>query len=260
MIKSLRVWGFYTTSAYQQAFASRLAALLLLGGKILRIVVFTIFLLFLLSGIRDLAGFDKNQVIFFYLTFNLIDTLGQLFFREVYRFREMIIEGNLDGVLVKPVNPLIRVLLGGTDPLDLIMLILLIGVTAYWGVNFISQNPINYLIYTLLILNAFLLSAAFHIFVLGLGIFILSVDHIIFTYRDFANLLRVPVDLYKQPLRFTLTFLIPLGIMYTFPAKALMGVLNPVYLIISFGIGGLFLLLALWFWKYSLKYYQSASS
>lgn len=260
MIKTLKVWFFYSTSSYQQAFASRTAAVLMLLGKIIRILVFASFLVFLLQGTKGLIGYTPHQVIFFYLTFNLIDTLGQVFFREVYRFRQLVIEGNLDSVLTKPVNPLIRVLLGGTDLLDTIMLFILIFVISFYGVIYISTNPMDYLIYVLLILNAFMLSAAFHIFVLGFAVIFLSVDHIIFMYRDMTSLLRVPVDIYKEPLRGVITFLIPLGIMYTFPAKALMGVLNPVYLIISFGIGGLFLLLALWFWKYSLRYYQSASS
>lgn len=260
MIKSLRVWFFYTTSSYQQTFASRFAAVILLLGKIIRIAIFAAFLLFLLSGTKQLVGYSTNQVIFFYLTFNLIDTLGQVFFREVYRFRALVVEGNLDSVLTRPINPLIRVLLGGTDLLDSIMLFILIGATTFYGVNYISDNPINYLIYILLIVNAFLLSAAFHIFVLGLGVIFLTVDHLIFMYRDMTSLLRVPVDIYKEPLRAIITFLIPLGIMYTFPAKALMGILSPGFLLISFGIGGLFLFLSLWFWSYSLKYYQSASS
>lgn len=259
-MKSLRVWFFYSTSSYQQTFASRMAAVIMLMGKILRILVFASFLVFLLQGTKGLIGYSAHQVIFFYLTFNLIDTLGQVFFREVYRFRQLVVEGNLDSVLTRPINPLIRVLLGGTDLLDTIMLFILIFAVGFYGVNYISSNPVDYLIYILLILNAFLLSAAFHIFVLGFAVIFLSVDHIIFMYRDMTSLMRVPVDIYKEPLRGIITFLIPLGIMYTFPAKALMGLLHPGFLLISFSIGGLFLLLSLMFWKYSLKYYQSASS
>lgn len=259
-MKSLRIWFFYSTSSYQQTFASRMAAIIMLLGKSIRILVFASFLVFLLQGTKGLIGYSTHQVIFFYLTFNLIDTLGQVFFREVYRFRQLVVEGNLDSVLTRPINPLIRVLLGGTDLLDTVMLLILILVVGFYGINYISSNPADYLIYILLILNAFLLSAAFHIFVLGFAVIFLSVDHIIFMYRDMTSLMRVPVDIYKEPLRGIITFLIPLGIMYTFPAKALMGLLNPGFLLISFGIGGLFLLLSLWFWKYSLRYYQSASS
>lgn len=260
MVKSLKVWFFYTTSSYQQAFASRLAAVILLLGKIIRIGIFAMFLVFLLQGTNGLMGYSSEQIIFFYLTFNLIDTLGQLFFREVYRFRQMVVEGNLDSVLIKPVNPLLRVLLGGTDLLDTILLFILIGLVAFYGVNYISANPLDFIIYILLIFNAFILSAAFHIFVLGLAVMFLSVDHIIFMYRDLTSLVRVPVDIYKEPLRGIITFLIPLGIMYTFPAKALMGLLTPAFLVISFLIGGVFFLGSLWYWRYSLRYYQSASS
>lgn len=259
-MKSLKVWFFYSTNSYQQTFASRPAAVILFLGKIIRIGIFAAFLVFLLSGTKELVGYTPHQVIFFYLTFNLVDTLGQLFFREVYRFKQLLIEGNLDSVLTRPINPLVRVLLGGTDPLDAVVLIILIGAVTFYGVNYITLDPLNYLIYGLLILNSFILSAAFHIFVLGLAVIFTTVDHLFFMYRDLTGLLRVPVDIYKEPLRAAITFLIPLGIMYTFPAKTLMGLLSPVMIIASLSIGIVSLIGALWFWKYSLRHYQSAGS
>ena len=33
---------------------------------------------------------------FFYLSFSLVDTIAQLFFREVYRFRPLIVSGDFD--------------------------------------------------------------------------------------------------------------------------------------------------------------------
>ena len=45
------------------------------------------------------------QMLVFYLCFNIVDTIGQLLFREVYRFRSLIVTGGLDMVLVKPLNP-----------------------------------------------------------------------------------------------------------------------------------------------------------
>jgi len=42
---------------------------------------------------------------------------AQLLFRDVYRFRPKVVSGDFDLILVKPINPLFRVLLGGADPL-----------------------------------------------------------------------------------------------------------------------------------------------
>lgn len=71
---------------------------------------------------------------------------------------------------------------------------------------------------------------------------------------------RIPVDLYIEPLRTVLTFVIPVGIMMTLPAKAFMGLLSFDLLVVSLLIGGIFLFLSLRFWDFSLKRYTSAGS
>lgn len=260
MKKSLKIWWLYTKYTFLQIMTNRTLMLVFLLGKIVRIAMFFMFLLFVFGGTSQIGGYSRNQILFFYLTFNLIDTSAQLLFREAYRFRPLVISGNFDFVLLKPVNPLIRVLLGGTDLMDLIMLVLITGVTFWFGFSNITRDPSLWLIFITLVINSVVFAASFHIFVLGLGIVTLSVDHLVMIYRDLTALLRIPVDLYTEPLRSFLTFVLPLGIMFTFPPKVLMGFLSWPYLIISFLFSLLLLVVNLKFWKYSLQHYQSASS
>lgn len=226
-MKELKVWLKYTNNSFQQVLINRPLVAIFMTGKIVRVALFLVFLNFLFAGTRGIGGYNREQIIFFYLSFNLVDTLAQLFFREVYRFRSLATSGNLDFVLLKPLNPLVRVLLGGGDIMDLMMLVLILGVTIWWGWIYITTNPLNWLSYILLVLNGLLIAAAFHIFVLGVGVATLAIDHLIMVYRDFSSMLRIPVDLYVEPIRALLTFAIPLGIMITFPAKSLMGLLQP---------------------------------
>lgn len=259
--KEGKIWLKYTLNSFQQILANRFAVILLMLGKILRIALFFVFLLFLFQGASTLAGYNRNQIIFFYLSFNLVDTLAQLFFREVYRFRSLVVSGNLDFYLVKPMNPLVRVLMGGTDLMDLMMLIM-IGVLTVWfaTANQLVSSPAQWLLYMAMVFNGLIIAAAFHIFVLGVGIITTSVDHMIMIYRDFASMLRIPVDLYVEPIRFLLTFALPLGIMITFPAKAVLGVLPGQLVLVSFAFGAASFFLAQKFWAYALKKYTSASS
>lgn len=259
-MKELKVWLKYTNNSFQQVLASRTSMIFLLTGKIIRVFLFLAFLFFLFNGAKGIGTYSRNQIIFFYLTFNLIDTLAQLFFREVYRFRALIVSGNFDFTLLKPVSPLLRVLLGGADVMDLIMLFLLIGACLVFSLNNFSVTPLNFLIFILLLLNGLIVAAAFHIFVLGIGIITTSVDHLIMIYRDMTSMLRIPVDLYMEPIRFILTFLLPLGIMITFPTKALLGILSINLIIISLVFGVVSLFLSLIFWNFSVKKYSSASS
>lgn len=257
-MKEFKIWWLYTVNSFKQTLTNRSLVVIFLTGKVLRIVLFAIFLNFLLKGTQGLAGYSSQQVIFFYLSFNLVDTLAQLLFREVYRFRQLVVTGNLDLVLSKPLNPLLRVLLGGGDLLDLIMLLLIAGLVVWFGMNYISLSLFSWAAYLLLIINGLIIAAAFHILVLALGMVTTTIDHLIMVYRDFSSMLRIPVDLYIEPVRSLLTFVIPLGIMLTFPAKALMGLLSPQLIVTSLVLTGVFLFLSLKYWRYSLKQYASA--
>ncbi len=258
-MRSFKIWLLYTKNSFLQTLTNRVFFLLFLFGKSARILMFLGFLYFLVNSTNGLGGYTKDQIIFFYLSFNLIDAAAQFLFREVYRFREYVISGDLDLILVKPINPLLRVLFGGTDLLDLLMLIFITGAVIYTGLG-ISLSAANWTVYIALMLNSMLLAAAFHILILTLCVLTTSIDHLTMVFRDTLTMLRIPVDVYSEPLRGVLTFVIPLGIMMTFPPKALMGLLSLPLIIISFVIATLTLYLTLFFWKRSLREYQSASS
>ena len=114
--------------------------------------------------------------------------------------------------------------------------------------------------YLLLILNGLLIATAFHIAVLSLGIITFEIDHMIMIYRDIVNMGRFPIDIYKEPIRSVITYLIPVGIMITLPAKALLGLVSPIGILESFGLGVVMIFLAIRFWNFAIKKYSSASS
>jgi ABC-2 type transport system permease protein len=259
-MKSLRIWLLYAKNSFLQTLSNRIFFGMFLFGKSVRVVMFFGFLYYLLDTTKGLGGYSKDQILFFYLSFNLVDSAAQFLFREVYRFRDLVVTGDLDLVLVKPINPLLRLLLGGTDLLDCIFLVIMTGAVIYLGGHQGLLSVTGWLLYFILIINALVIAAAFHIFILSMGILTTSIDHLVQVYRDLASMVRIPVDIYTEPLRGILTFVIPLGIMMTFPPKALMGILSWPLIFISFGLSLTFCFLSLWLWKRSLKEYQSASS
>ncbi len=255
----LRIWWLLNVKNIVPILSHNLTFIVFLIGKIIRFVFFGAFIYFLLSGTKTLSGYDLNQVVFFYLTFFLIDTIAGYLFREVYRFRPQLINGSFDMNLLKPMNPLFRVLLGGADAIDLITLIPLIYLVFYYGA-LLSPSPINIAYYVLLVINGIVIATAFYISVLAMGIITMEIDHVVMIFRDLESLARFPVDIYKQPLQGILTYLLPIGVMITIPAKALMGLINLQGIIISFSVGILAIFLSLRFWKFALTKYTGASS
>ena len=260
MKKNLRVISLYFLNSFQGIISTPATFLIFFIAKLARYGFFIVFLYFLISNLGRVGGFTPAQMLVFYLSFNLIDTSSQMLFREVYRFRPLVVSGDLDGVLAKPFSPLLRVLVGGPDFIDVGVLVILIAVITWFFLFSIHPTLFHTLLYTLLILNSLIISAAFHTVVLATGILTFSVDHLVMIYRDVTSLMRIPVDFFPGSLRTFLTFVVPIGIMFTIPAKALLGLLSWPLFIASFAVSGLAMYIAIVYWRYALRHYQSASS
>ena len=237
----------------------RSVLLIFLAGKVLRFLFFISFLFFLVKGAENLAGYNSTQVIFFFLTFMVIDTTAQFFFREVYRFRSFVVSGDFDLILAKPMNALFRVLMGGADVIDLITLPPLYAATIYVG-KLLNPSLEHVLLYLLLLISGLLITTAFHIIVISFGIITLEVDHTIMIYRDITAMGRFPVDIYKQPLKGILTYFIPVAMIVTLPAKAFMGLASFTGVLSALIISVLFIFISFRFWNFALEKYSSASS
>ncbi|MBI2431118.1 MAG: ABC-2 family transporter protein [Candidatus Levybacteria bacterium] len=258
--KYFMLWWLFTRITTQVALQSRFGTVIFLVGKLLRFTFFLLFLVLLVSKTKSIASYSFWQVIFFFATFNLLDSIPQFLWREVYRFRNYIMRGFFDYIITKPISPLFRCLFGGSDILDLFILLISVVFAIYSAGQLSVVTFTGVIVYMLLIINALLISLAFHIFVLSVGVVTTEVDNSIMLYRDLTQMGRVPIDVYQEPLRGLLTFVIPVGMMMTFPAKALMGILsleNMLYAVL-FSITLLFL--SLYFWQFSLKKYASVSS
>ncbi len=247
-------------AAQSQLLTSR-GGFLFLIGKIARFVLFFIFLFSVLSRVGSLAGYSKEQVILFFLVFNIIDVIIQFLFRGVYVFRPLIISGNFDLDLLKPLPSYFRPLLGWTDILDLITLLpLLIFTTWYIFVHQLLVSPSSLILFLFLLINSIFLGFAFHLLVCSIGVLTTEVDHLIWIYRDLTGMARFPTDIYGKGVQSVLTFVIPVVVLITVPAKALLGILSGWGVILSFLVGVLAAYLSLKFWFWSLKKYTSASS
>ena len=254
MRKNITLLALLSKNALKTSFENQVGGLLFLTGKFLRFIFYFLFVYYLLSNTKTLAGYSLNQTLLFFIVFNIVDTTTQLSFREVYRFRTLVVNGELDGILIKPYHPFIRILVGGPDPLDMVMLVLYCGLFVY----FLPVVDIGHMIlFSILLMNTFMLAASFHIVVLALGILTTEVDHAMMIYRDVTRVGTLPIDIYKEPLRSIFTFVLPVGIMMTFPVKALLGMLDYrlIFACVIVSSGMLFVSLKLW--NFALKKYQS---
>lgn len=251
------VWKTSALLSIQTAFENRFAAALFVVSKFMRFVFFTIFLLTITQHQTSVGGYTGEQLFLFFLVFNLFDLFGQILFRGIYWFRQQIISGEFDFRLVKPLNELFLALTRQIDILDVPLLIIVIILLIKQP---ISLLPIEWFIAMLFFIAALITIVAFHILVACIGVITTEVDNVIMIYRDASSMARFPVDIYSEIIRGLLTFVLPIGLAFSFPAKALMGLMALHHAVIALVAAMLVLFISLRLWDYSLKQYSSASS
>ena len=255
--KHLLIWQKAAQLSIQSIFANRTSTLFFTLGKLMRFSFFIIFLLLIYQRVDQVKSFTLDQMIIFFLTFNLVDLFGQIFFRGIYWFRSQVVSGEFDFALVQPVNPLFRILTQHTDILDVP---LFLATAIYLGSKIATLPIFSIFTFFISLLSGFIIITGIHIIVASLGVITTEVAHTIMVFRDISSMARVPVDIYIDSIRALLTFVIPLAVAFTFPAKALLGLLNPTVIAISFLSSIIFLFASYRLWRFALTKYSSASS
>ena len=255
------VWKITALNALQQTFISRSSNILFLLGKGLRFTTGIFFLLLLKNQQVSVAGYSTDQVVLFFLTYHIVDTIAQVFFRGVYMFSQQVKRGEFDFALAKPINPLFRSLTGAPDINDTLFLIPTFAVTIWLGQTLdVTISAWSLVLYVCLLLNSLVIATGIHILILAAGIITTDIDNLIWLYRDLSRLGQFPVTMYLQPLRFALFFLVPIGMMITIPSQVLLHVQPTVSIAVTTIFGVSFFYLSLKIWNFCLRKYSSASS
>ena len=256
-----KVYGCLVTNSFRTQMSTSLGSAGYLIGKLLRFFLFLIYLIAIFDHLPGLKGYKMPEVVLFFMVFNLIDVGSQFLFRGLYGIKYLIEEGDFDKILTQPIHPLFRVSSMSTDLLDLLTL-LPIGLVTFWTLSKLTVpvTASNLVFFIFLIGNAMILSYAFHVFVASLSVRTQELESAIWVYRDVMTLGRFPVSIYSELIRSILITLVPIGIMISFPAKALLGLLSWQGFFYAIGISLVFHVASQWFWRRTLREYCSISS
>lgn len=258
--RHFRIWMMMAAMSLQVQLSYSLGSAGFLIGKLIRLLFFFAFVVAVFQHTEAVAGYSLVEMAVFFLTFNLVDMAAQILFRGIYGARRTVVEGDFDFYLVQPCSPLFRMLLTSVDFLDIVTAV---PVLVLMGIVF-QHLPVlpfhQYLLYLLLCANGVAIAMAIHVFVAGLAVRTQELENSIWLYRELMFMGKFPVDIYGQAARWTLTFVLPVAVMTTFPSQALLGVLAPAWAAYSFALGAVLLALSLLFWKGSVARYTSSSS
>ena len=251
--------------AFLMQFTNRWSSLGWLGGKFFRLAFFILFIVSIFRHVPSVAGYSLEAVAIFFLTFNLVDIIVQILIRGIYMVGRDIREGDMDFYLLQPVRPLFRIASNLVDFLDFITLLPVLALTGYVLCKLLA--PLggwalfkNSLLYALLIANGIVISFSIHVLIASITVRTQQMENTIWLYRDLVSLGRFPVDIYSPFLRLLLTFVFPIAVMVSYPAKALLGLLSPGAVAFAFLLSAALLAASLFAWDSALKRYSSVSS
>jgi ABC-2 type transport system permease protein len=202
-------------------------------------------------------------MIIFIGTFSLINALNMMiFFFGTNDIPNKIRSGELDHYLTKPVNSLLRLSFESVDPGSIPLAIASILLVMY-GVRQteLSVTLLRAVAYSVFVLLMTLLWYDLHIITRSIPFFTISANNIARMGDTMLELcLKVPGTLFKGAFKVLFYFFLPYGIMATYPTELIAGKLSFPELIYGCFIVILFTTFTLWFWRFGLRHYKSASS
>jgi len=185
-----------------------------------------------------------------------------IYFFGVISIPGKIKRGELDQYLTKPVNPLLRLTFENVNPGSILLVVMSILIIGY-GVSLsgIEMTFALGLSYTVLVLLMTLLWYDMEIILRTIPFFVISAKGIEQLEGHLIELnFKVPGILYRGVFKVLFYFFLPYGIMSTVPTQFLSGSLTTPGLIHALCVSVAFTVFALWFWRFGIKHYKSASS
>ena len=221
-----------------------------------------VWMLLLTSKVTAFRGWTRDELLLIAANYIFIISIFHLFFsRNFDRFSYMVFKGDLDLILVKPVDSQFAVSVWIFNYANFLRGVIGLGAIIYLlhriGVVITFPIIINWLVLVffsiIMIYSIWLLFSTLIIRYPRLA----NINELLYNINGIS---RYPPEIIYEMKNFALLVLVPFTISIAIPTKALFNhlVSSDVSLLIGFSI--MFFLLARIAWKFSLRYYTSSSS
>jgi ABC-2 type transport system permease protein len=174
---------------------------------------------------------------------------------------EHIRKGTLDFVLLKPADAQFLVSTAKFEVMNFVDAAAAVAL-AIWGLHRMHRVPAPEQVAAALLLTvaAAALLYALAILIISAAFYVVRLDNLIYLLNSVFDVGRWPASVFRGGWRILFTFIVPIALMTTYPALALLGRLQASTTVKSLGGSLLFVLLARAVWKRSIGHYRSASS
>lgn len=212
---------------------------------------------------RDqIGGWSYYQVLLVLGLFSIFTGVMEAFFRpNIMSMIEAVRDGTFDFVLVKPVNSQFYSSFHALTLWRLVDIFAGAAVIVYALLQLgVSPAPLQIAAFALLMLIALILVYCLWLAMMTMSFWFVKVDNLAELFYSFYEAARFPITVYGGVLRGVLTFVIPIAFITTFPAAALIGLLEPEMIWIGAALALVLLFATNRLWNFAIRSYASASS
>jgi ABC-2 type transport system permease protein len=174
---------------------------------------------------------------------------------------ERIRTGAFDYVLLKPVDAQFMVSSARYEPWKVFDLLGAIGLAVYaLARRGYAPSPADLALGIVLFIAGVLAMYALWIVAAAASFWVVRLDNLIYLLGSILDTARWPIQVFRGVWRLVFTFIIPIAVMTTFPAMALLGKLDAKTALATLGGALLMLAISRLIWVSAIRNYTSASS
>ncbi len=214
------------------------------------------------SHVRELAGWNKYEMILLIGTSHLVQQLFQFVFMiNCIDLPENVRMGKLDFFLLQPASSQFLVSIRKFDVGALVNGSIGLAFTIYavWKLN-IHPSALQIVLYAALVANGALIHYALMLAIVTLSFWIVRAQGLVYGYYNLFQITRIPRDAFKGVVKLFFMFGLPMLVVANYPAEVLAQRLWSWHILWVFALAFGFVALASAWFRFGLRFYTSASS
>jgi ABC-2 type transport system permease protein len=216
----------------------------------------------MLFNFTDQIGtWDRAQMRVFLGVLFMVDAIYMVIFSSnLDSFSESVRKGNLDLLLVKPVDSQFMISLNRASTAHLGNLALALAWMVWAIYQFEGFQWWRLIWLTFTIPCGVLVFYSLRFLFSAMAVIFTKADNLQHLWYHLYKLGMRPDNIYPGPLKYFLLTLVPVGFIGSVPSRLVLGNASPWMAVACVAIAGICLTLSKLFWRYCLKFYTSASS
>jgi len=258
-LRLVRIFVGATLSAQLEYRANFLGAVLASLGEV-GVALLGISILFGQPGVTQVGGWSFREALlvtgFFMLTEGVISVFIQ---PNMSKIAEAVRTGNMDFTLLKPIDAQFNVSTRNLNVLRFPDLLIGLGLIGY-AASGLEVTPGGALAAAVLYGSAVVIVYCIYLGLSTTAFWFVKTQNVTELFSGVFGAARFPVAAFPVPVRFVLTFVLPVAFITTVPAQALTGALGGGLALASPLIAAALFLATRLFWRYAVASYTSASS